>query len=127
MPGALARIGEVEVLGLLREGLREEADRIWFRAGCAPLAVGHGFARPLAFRQLAAEDIAAVAELLLRESYVPECLAADPAEAGHELPVLCELPGEAILETRMGREDEGLVVMVEIARPLAFPDELEFS
>src|SRR4029453_6187992 len=103
-------------LGLLRQGLQEEADRIWFRAGCAPLAVGHGFARKLAFRQLAPEDVAAVAELLLRESYVPECLAEDPADAGHELPVLCELPGEAILETRIGREEGGLVVMVEIAR-----------
>jgi hypothetical protein len=122
-----SRIGEADVLGLLREGLQDEADRIWFRAGCAPLAVGHGFARALAFRQLAADDVAAVAELLLRESYVPERLADDPSEAGHELPVLCELPGEAILETRIAREDGSLVVMVEIARPLVFPEELEFS
>jgi hypothetical protein len=127
MRGTPSRIGEADVLGLLREGLRDEADRIWFRAGCAPLAVGHGFARSLAFRQLAADDVAAVAELLLRESYVPERLADDPSDAGHELAVLCELPGEAILETRIAREDGSLVVMVEIARPLVFPEELEFS
>jgi hypothetical protein len=127
MPRVPSRIGEADVLGLLREGLRDEADRIWFRAGCAPLAVGHGFARALAFRQLAADDVAAVAELMLRGSYVPQRLADASADAGHELPVLCELPGEAILETRIAREDGGLVVMVEIARPLVFPEELEFS
>jgi hypothetical protein len=125
MPKRLARIEEREVLGLLREGLAQEADRIWFRPGCAPVAVGHGFARKLAFRQLAAEDVGVVAELLLRESYVPERLAEDPTDAAHELPVLCELRGEAILETRLAREEAGLVVMVEIARPIEFPEELE--
>jgi hypothetical protein len=126
MPERLARIEEREVLGLLREGLAQEADRIWFRPGCAPLAVGHGFARKLRFRQLLSEDVGAVAELLLRESYVPERLADDPADVAHELAVLCELRGEAILETRLAREEGGLVVMVEIARPLEFPEELEF-
>ena len=122
----LERIGEQDVLGLLREGLANQADRVWFRAGCAPLAVGHGFARALAFRQLAAEDVAVVAELMLFQGYVPDCVAEDPVDAAHELPVLCELPGEAILETRLAREDGELVVMVEIARPLEFPEELEF-
>lgn len=126
MRAMLERIGEDDVLDLLREGLANEADRVWFRAGCAPLAVGHGFARKLPFRQLAAEDVAAVAELMLYQGYVPDCIAEDPADAAHALPVLCELPGEAILETRLVREDEGLVVMVEIARPLEFPEELEF-
>jgi hypothetical protein len=121
----LERIAETEVLELLREGVAHEADRIWFRAGCAPLAVGHGFARKLPFRQLAAEDVAAVAELMLRQGYVPDCVAEDPVDAAHELPVLCELAGEAILETRLGSEEGGLVVMVEIARPLEFPEELE--
>ena len=122
----LERIGEDDVLGLLREGLANEADRVWFRVGCAPLAVGHGFVRSLPFRQLAAEDVAAVAELLLFQGYVPDCVAEDPADAAHALPLLCELPGEAILETRLAREDGDLVVMVEIARPLEFPEELEF-
>jgi hypothetical protein len=126
MAEALTRIGEDEVLGLLREGLANQADRIWFRPGCAPLAVGHGFARKLPFRQLAEEDVAAVAELMVWQGYVPECVAEDPVDAAHELPVLCELPGEAILETHLGREDGGLVVMVEIARPLEFPEEIEF-
>jgi hypothetical protein len=122
----LERIGEDDVLGLLREGLANEADRVWFRVGCAPLAVGHGFVRKLPFRQLAAEDVAAVAELMLYQGYVPDCVAEDPTDAAHELLVLCELPGEAILETRLAREDGDLVVMVEIARPLEFPEELEF-
>jgi hypothetical protein len=126
MPEVLERIGEDEVLGLLREGLDHAADRVWFRVGCAPLAVGHGFARKLPFRQLAAEDVAAVAELFLFQGYVPDCVAEDPVDAAHELPVLCELPGEAILETHLAREDGDLVVMVEIARPLEFPEELEF-
>jgi hypothetical protein len=121
----LERIGEDEVLGLLREGLDHEADRVWFRVGCAPLAVGHGFARKLPYRQLAAEDVAAVAELMLYQGYVPDRVAEDPADAAHELAVLCELPGEAILETRLAREEGQLVVMVEIARPLEFPEELE--
>ena len=123
---ALARIGENEVLGLLQEGLDHEADRVWFRPGCAPLAVGHGFVRTLAFRQLAADDVEAVAELLLLQGYVPEALLEDPVDAAHAIPMLCELPGQAILETRLAREDGELVVMVEIARPLEFPAELEF-
>jgi hypothetical protein len=123
--GELQRIGEDDVLGLLREGLDHEADRVWFRVGCVPLAVGHGFARKLPYRQLAAEDVAAVAELMLYQGYVPDRVALDPADAAHELHVLCELPGEAILETRLAREEGELVVMVEIARPLEFPEELE--
>jgi hypothetical protein len=123
---ALERIGEGEVLELLREGLESEADRVWFRPGCAPLAVGHGFARKLAFRQLAADDVDAVAELLLAQGYVPESLSEDRADAAHALALLCELPGQAILETRLAREGAELVVMVEIARPLEFPAELEF-
>jgi hypothetical protein len=123
---ALERIGEPEVRELLVEGLESEADRVWFRPGCAPLAVGHGFTRKLAFRQLAAEDVEAVAELLLLEGYVPEALADDAADAAHGLPLLCELPGQAILETRLTRDGDDLVVMVEIARPIEFPAELEF-
>ena len=57
---ALERIGEPEVRGLLVEGLESEADRVWFRPGSAPLAVGHGFTRKLAFRQLAADDVEAI-------------------------------------------------------------------
>lgn len=122
---ALERIGEAEVLELLRQGLYGEADRVWFRPGCAPLAVGHGFARPLRFRQLAAEDVDAVAELLLLQGYVPETLSEDRSDAAHAIPLLCELPGEAILESRLLREGDALVVIVEIARPLEFPAELE--
>ena len=122
----LARIGEDEVLELLQAGLDQQADRVWFRPGCAPLAVGHGFARKLAFRQLAADDVAAVAELLLLQGYVPDSLLEDPVDAAHEIPMLCELPGQAILETRLACEGGELVVMVEIARPLEFPAELEF-
>ncbi len=123
---ALERIGEPEVRGLLVEGLESEADRVWFRPGSAPLAVGHGFTRKLAFRQLAADDVEAIAELLLLEGYVPESLAEDAADAAHGLPLLCELPGQAILETRLARDGDDLVVMVEIARPLEFPAELDF-
>lgn len=122
---ALERIAEAEVLELLRQGLQGEADRVWFRAGCAPLAVGHGFAKPLRFRQLAAEDVDAVAELLLLQGYVPESLCEDRCDAAHALALLCELPGEAILESRLLREEDALVVVVEIARPLEFPAELE--
>jgi hypothetical protein len=123
---ALERIAEAEVLELLREGLESEADRVWFRPGCAPLAVGHGFARKLTFRQLAGDDVDAVALLLLLQGYVPESLSDDPVDAAHGLPLLCELPGQAILEARLAREEGELVVMVEIARPLEFPAELEF-
>jgi hypothetical protein len=123
---ALGRIAEEEVLGLLQEGLESEADRVWFRPGCAPLAVGHGFVRTLAFRQLGADDVAAVAELLLLQGYVPEALSENPVDAAHPIPMLCELPGQAILETRLSCEDGDLVVMVEIARALEFPAELDF-
>jgi hypothetical protein len=119
-------IGESEVLGLLREGLEGEADRIWFRSGSAPLAVGHGFIRKLAFRSLASDDVAAIAELMLLQGYVPESLCDDPTDAAHEIPMLCELPGQAILETRLLTEGEELAVVVEIARPLQFPSEIDF-
>jgi hypothetical protein len=126
MSGCVERMGEQELLELLREGVAHQADRVWFRVGCAPLAVGHGFVRKLPFRQLAAEDVDTVAEILLREGYVPQCLADDPTDAAHALPLLGELPGEAILDTRLGRDEDGLVVMVEIARPLEFPEEIDF-
>lgn len=122
----LARIGESEVLLLLRQGLDGAADRIWFRSGCAPLAIGHGFVRKLAFRQLAADDVSAVAELLLLQGYVPDALLEDPVDAAHEIPLLCELRGEAILETRLMSHEGELAVLVEIARPLEFPGELDF-
>src|SRR5262245_29813068 len=86
----LARMSESEVLSVLRAGLDGDADRVWFRPGCAPLAVGHGFVRTLAFRQLAGEDVDAVAELLLGQSYVPEALLDDGCDAAHELPILAE-------------------------------------
>jgi hypothetical protein len=121
-----ALIAESEVLGLLREGLEGEADRIWFRSGHAPLAIGHGFIRKLAFRSLAADDVAAVAELMLLQGYVPAALCDDPTDAAHEIPMLCELPGQAILETRLVTEGTELAVLVEIARPLEFPAELDF-
>ena len=121
-----ALIAESEVLGLLREGLEGEADRIWFRSGHAPLAIGHGFIRKLAFRSLAADDVAAVAELMLLQGYVPDALCDDPTDAAHEIPMLCELPGQAILETRLVTEGTELAVLVEIARPLEFPSELDF-
>jgi len=121
-----ALIAESEVLGLLREGLEGEADRIWFRSGHAPLAIGHGFIRKLAFRSLAADDVAAVAELMLLQGYVPAALCDDPTDAAHEIPMLCELPGQAILETRLVTEGTELAVLVEIARPLEFPAEIDF-
>jgi hypothetical protein len=121
-----ALIAESEVLGLLREGLEGEADRIWFRSGHAPLAVGHGFIRKLAFRSLASDDVAAVAELMLLSGYVPEAICEDPTDAAHEIPMLCELPGQAILETKLLTEGTELAVVVEIARPLQFPGEVDF-
>ena len=124
----LGRMSEAEVLSVLQAGLENDADRVWFRPSCAPLAVGHGFARKLAFRQLAGEDVDAVAELLLREGYVPEALHGDACDAAHELPILCELPGRAILETRILRDASGeLVVMVEIARALELGDEIDLE
>ena len=114
----IAEIAEPELIALLRRGLEGEADRVWFRAGCAPLATGHGWARKLPFRQLLAEDVEAVAGILLAQSFVPERLAADPTDAAHELPLLCELRGEALLEARFALQEGALVVVVEIARPL---------
>jgi hypothetical protein len=118
MAEALGRLGEGELMALLREGLRGGADTVYFRAGCAPLAAGHGFASKLSFRQLAAEDVEAVAAALLLRCHVPERAAVDPADVAHALAVLCELPGEALLETRVARDGSDLVVAVDLARPL---------
>jgi hypothetical protein len=121
-----ARIDEPELMALLRESIGWDADRLWFRAGCLPLASGHGWAEPLPYRQLAADDIEAVAGLLLHHGFVPERLAEHPADAAHALPLLAELPGEAVLETRLARDGADLVVLVEIARPLPRAEAIEF-
>jgi hypothetical protein len=121
---AAARIDESELMALVREGIDWDADRLWFRAGCLPLATGHGWAEPLPYRQLAADDVEAVAGHLLRGGFVPERLAGDRTDAAHELPLLTELPGEALLETRIARDGAELVVLVEIARPLPRGDAL---
>jgi hypothetical protein len=126
MQEAAARIDEPELMALVREGIGWDADRLSFRAGCMPLASGHGWAEPLPFRQLAADDVEVVAGVLLREGFVPQRLADDPADAAHPLPLLAELPGEALLETRLLRDGADLVVLVEIARPLSRPDAIEF-
>jgi hypothetical protein len=123
---AVARIDEPELMALVREGIEWDADRLWFRPGCLPLASGHGWAEPLPYRQLAAEDVEAVAGLLLREGSVPARLCDDRADAAHALPLLTELPGEAVLETSIAREGAGLVVLVEIARPLPRAEAVEF-
>lgn len=125
MRGAL-RIDEPDLMTLVREGLVREADRLWFRAGCLPLASGHGWAEPLPYRQLAADDVEAVAGLLLQHGFVPERLAEHPADAAHALPLVAELPGEAVLETRLARDGADLVVLVEIARPLPRAETVEF-
>ena len=122
----LARIDEPELMALVREGIEWDADRLWFRAGCLPLASGHGWSEPLQYRQLAADDVVAVARLLLHHGYVPERLAEDPADAAHALPLVAELPGEALLETWLSRDGADLVVLVEIARPLPRAEAIEF-
>jgi hypothetical protein len=122
---AAARIDESELMALVREGIDWDADRLWFRAGCLPLATGHGWAEPLPYRRLAADDVEAVAGHLLRGGFVPDRLAGDRTDAAHALPLLTELPGEALLETRIERDGAALVVLVEIARPLPRADAME--
>jgi hypothetical protein len=122
----VARIDEPELMALVREGIGWDADRLWFRAGCLPLASGHGWAEPLPYRQLAADDVEAVAGLLLQHGFVPERLSEHRADAGHALPLVAELPGEAVLETRLARYGADLVVLVEIARPLPRAEAIEF-
>jgi|GEM_PF-6078676 len=116
-------IDEPDFVALVREGLAREADRLWFRAGCLPLASGHGWAEPLPYRQLAADDLDALARVVLRQGFVPSRLADDVTDAAHALPLVAELPGEALLETRLVRDDGDLVILIEIARPLP-PEEV---
>lgn len=123
---AVLRIDEPELMALVREGIGWDADRLWFRAGCQPLASGHGWAEPLPYRQLAADDIEAVAGLLLQGGFVPDRLFDHPADAAHALPLLAELPGEAVLETQLARDGADLVVLVEIARALPRAEAIEF-
>jgi hypothetical protein len=118
MTTELLPIGEEELIGLLREGLDEGADRVHFRTGCAPLGTGHGTSRRLGLRQLAAHDLMSIAEILLRRSYVPERLEEDRCDAAHELMLLCELREEALLVPYLGRDEGGLFIVVELARPL---------
>lgn len=111
-------IEEGELIALLREGLTDGADTVHFRPGCAPMGTGHGFARRLGSRQMAADDLLSITEILLRRCYVPEAVSDDDCDAAHELGLLCELRDEALLVPHLGRDRHGLFIVVELARPL---------
>jgi hypothetical protein len=120
-------IDEGELIQLFREGLDGGVDRVHFRAGSAPLGTGHGIATQLGSRQLAADDVLSIAEILLRRTYVPESLSDSTCDAATELHLLCELHEEALLVPQMGRDDRGLFIVVELARPLSEPLPLELA
>lgn len=118
MEKALRAIEEGELIGWLHEGLDAGVDQVHLRAGCAPLGTGHGGARRLGTRPLVDEDLLAVTEILLRRCYVPESVAEDRCDAAHELAMLCELRDRALVVPFLGRDDRGLFVVLELARPL---------
>ena len=119
MGAGLLPIEERELIALLDEGLAAGADAVYFRAGCAALGTGHG-GRPrrLGTRQLAEDDLMAITEILLRRCYVPEALDADPCDAAHELGMLCELRDRALVIPHMARDEHGLLLVLELARPI---------
>ena len=121
MDASLELIDERTLLQAIRLGITSGASRIHFRAGCAPLCSWHGGEQQIRYRQLTGQDTEAIAGFLLERAHVPEQYASDACEAARPLALLCELPGEALLQVRLGREDDGvLAIAVDIARPVDF-------
>jgi hypothetical protein len=112
------------MLRLLRFGLAEEATRIEFRAGRSPRFAVGAEARTLRYRQLAREDIDALLRLFFERTRVPERLRTAPGEGAEQLHFFFELPGEGLFEVDVSRGTAGLVVSVEIIRPLGDPLEI---
>ena len=112
------------MLRLLRFGLAEEATRIEFRPGRSPFFEVGAEARTLRYRQLTREDIDALLRLFFERTRVPERLRTAPGEGAKQLHFLFELPGEGLFEVDVWRGTEGLVVSVEIIRPLSDPSEI---
>jgi hypothetical protein len=118
---SLERIDERTLFQAIRLGITSGASRMHFRPGCAPLCTWHGGEQHLRYRQLTSEDTEAIAGFLLEHAHVPEPYVAEPCEAARPLALLCELPGEALLQVRLARETSGVLsIAVDIARPVDF-------
>ena len=121
MDASLELIDERTLFQAIRLGITSGASRMHFRAGCAPLCSWHGGEQQIRYRQLTGEDTEAIAGFLLERAHVPEQYYGEACEAARPLALLCELPGEALLQVRLGREDDGiLAIAVDIARPVDF-------
>ncbi len=121
MDASLELIDERTLFQAIRLGITSGASRMHFRVGSAPLCTWHGGEQQIRYRQLTGQDTEAIAGFLLERAHVPDQYLGDACEAARPLALLCELPGEALLQVRLVREPRGvLTIAVDIARPVDF-------
>ncbi len=121
----LEPIDDATLLRMVRYALATGGDRLCFRPGRRPAQEGLGGGRELRHRQLTGCDTSAVADSLLRRVRVSERLRSSGVDAACSLPLLVELPGEALLEARFAPAPGGLEITLDVIRPLPDPFVLE--
>jgi hypothetical protein len=124
MPDALRPLDEATLIRLVRYALATAMDRIQLRPGARPVVEGLGPNRALNFRQLAADDTLAVAEIVLRHSRAPRARAERAGDAAIELFPLWEIPGHALVEMHAEPAPGGIALRLDLLRPLADPAEI---
>jgi hypothetical protein len=122
---ALEPLSDATLWRMLRFALHAGAERVHLRPGHPPLLVGPGDARPVRFRQLAVDDTAAAASHLLARSRLAAHRAREGARGATQLPLLVELPGQALFDARISRDRAGLAIAIDVLRPLHGPVDLE--